>query len=114
MLAAGYSQSTAKRGKASLSKPMLNALVKQGAQLEYLGGLVSAERQEKIVRGRLLLNTFRGKDEAVQSVKLLGSDRRVAMWRDDAITGVIVLHMPPSLANEKASIPVLEGEIIDS
>jgi hypothetical protein len=112
MLSAGYSESTAKRGKASLSKPMLAALAKQGAQLEYLGGLVSPEQQEKIVRGRLLLNAFHGKDEAVQSAKLLGSDRRVSMWKDDSITGVIVLQCPASLSGEQ-SIPVLEGEIVE-
>jgi hypothetical protein len=112
MISAGYSESTAKRGKASLSKPMLAALAKQGAQLEYLGGLVSPEQQEKIVRGRLLLNTFHGKDEGVQSAKLLGSDKRVSMWKDDAITGVIVLRCQASLSCEQ-SIPVLEGEITE-
>ncbi len=113
MRSAGYSETTAKRGKASLSKPMLAALAKQGAQLEYLGGLVSPERQEKIVRGRLLLNTFHGKDEAVQSARLLGKDRRVAMWKDDALNGVIVLQMPGPLAFEKSSIPVLEAEVAE-
>ena len=72
MLVAGYAESTASRGRASLSKPMLDALAKQGAQLEYLGGAVSPEQQEKIARGRLLLNALRGKDEGVQSAKLLG------------------------------------------
>ncbi len=111
MTEAGYSESTAKRGKAALSKPMLAALAEQGAQLEYLGGAVTPEQQEKIVRGRLLLNTFRGKDEAVQSAKLLGADRRVAMWKDDSVKGIIVLQCPASLCLDLEP-SITESELI--
>lgn len=113
MLKAGYSPATAKRGKAALSKPMLAALASESAKLAELGKLLSPEHQENLVRGRLALNTIQGKDNGVQSAKLLGSDKRVSMWRDDALTGVIVLQVPASLASDISSLPVLEAEWID-
>ncbi len=110
MISAGYSKSTAKRGKASLSKPMLAALVTESSRLAELGKIISPEHQENLVRGRLVLNTVRGKDEGVQSAKLLGSDKTVAMWKNDSIAGLIVLQLPPSLSTIDPTT-VLEAEL---
>lgn len=106
MLDAGYSLSTARRGKAALSGPMLEALARESAKLEALGENISPERQENLVRGRLVLNTLHGKDEGVQSAKLLGSDRRVSMWEPESRVGVIVLQ-PPPIKEPKHAVPIL-------
>ena len=111
MLKAGYSPTTAKRGKAALSKPMLAALASESAKLAELGKLLSPEQQENLVRGRLALNTIQGKDNGTQSAKLLGSDKRVGMFTPDQLTGVIVLQVPASLASEISSMPILEAEV---
>jgi hypothetical protein len=110
MLKAGYSPTTAKRGKAALSKPLLAALASESAKLAELGKLLSPEQQENLVRGRLALNTIQGKDNGTQSAKLLGSDKRVGMFTPDHLTGVIVLQCPASVI-AGTSMPVLEGEI---
>ena len=84
MLDAGYAPSTARRGKAGLSKPMWEALARESNKLELLGRKISPERQENLVRGRLVLNTLRGRDNGSQSAKLLGADRRISMWQPES------------------------------
>ena len=50
------------------------------------------------VRWKLLINAAQGKDRAVQSLKLLGSDKRCAMWQPDSALGVIIVgEMPREL-----------------
>lgn len=61
-------------------------------KLEKLGETLTAQQQENTVRGALLANVAAGKDQAVNSLKLLGSDRRVGMWQPDSASGVIVIQ----------------------
>ena len=103
MLDAGYSPSTARRGKAALSKPMLEALARESSKLELLGRKISPERQESLVRGRLVLNTLRGRDDGTQSAKLLGADRRISMWQVDSQVGLVVLQAPPQMMVPKCA-----------
>ena len=95
MLEAGYSPSTANRGKAALSKPMVEALAAERTKLEALGRRISPERQQNLVRGRLVLNVMRGKDAGTQSARLLGADKRVSMWQPDSQVGMVILSPPP-------------------
>ena len=106
MLDAGYSPSTARRGKAALSKPMLEALARESSKLELLGRKISPERQESLVRGRLVLNTLRGRDDGTQSAKLLGADCRISMWQVDSQVGLVVLQAPPQMM-----VPKLKHEV---
>jgi len=46
------------------------------------------------VRGKLLENSMNGKDQAVQSLKLLGADREVNMWQPENVSGGFFLNVP--------------------
>jgi len=106
MLDAGYSPSTARRGKAALSKPMWEALAREWNKLELLGRRISPERQEAIVRGRLVQNVITGRDDAVQSARQLGADRRISMWQPDSQVGLVVLRTP-EVRKIKHHVPLL-------
>jgi len=54
---------------------MWEALAREWNKLEPLGRGISAERQENLVPGRLVLNVITGKDDAVQSARQLGADK---------------------------------------
>jgi hypothetical protein len=116
MLQAGYSQTCAKRGKASLSKECLDAwnkaLHEKSAELRQFGATLTPQEQEQLVRGRLAKNTIEGTDAGTQSAKLLGSDRRVSMWQPDSISGVVIIEAPPALPPTD-NLPVLEGEVVE-
>ena len=94
MLQAGYAPSTARRGKAALSKPMWQALARETQMLQLLARKISREQQENLVRGRLVQNVITGRDDAVQSARQLGADRRISMWQSESQTGLIVLQAP--------------------
>lgn len=94
MLDAGYAPATARRGKAALSKPMWEALAVESNKLELLGRKISPERQENLVRGRLVQNVLIGTDKGTMSARQLGADKRVAMWQPDSQVGLVVLQAP--------------------
>jgi hypothetical protein len=112
MLDAGYAPSTARRGRAALSQPMWEALARESNKLELLGRKISPERQENLVRGRLVLNTLRGRDNGSQSAKLLGSDRRIAMWQPENQVGLVVLQAPQvrKIGHAVPLLPPIEEE----
>jgi hypothetical protein len=89
-----------------------NAVASESAKLAKLGELLSPEQQENLVRGRLALNTIQGKDNVVQSAKLLRSDKRVGMFTPEHASGLIVLQCPASRL-AVTSMPVLEAEIAE-
>ena len=64
-------------------------------------GEVDPKVQEKIVRGRLMENTIRGKDAGSMSAKILGSDKRVNMFTPEVQQNVLVLQMPQHLDADK-------------
>lgn len=70
-------------------------------KLEKLGATLTAQQQENTVRGALFANVAAGKDQAVNSLKMLGQDRRVDMWKPESAQGVIVI--------QAASIPSFDG-----
>jgi hypothetical protein len=112
MLEAGYAPTTARRGKAALSKPMWEALASESNKLELLGRKISPERQANLVRGRLVLNTLRGRDNGSQSAKLLGADRRISMWQPESQVGLVVLQAPQvrKIMHEVPILPPIEDE----
>ena len=97
-LAAGYSQSVANTGLQNLPKSVHTYVLtrrKKLSKLAQLARAVTPEDQELTVRGALLANVAQGKDQAVNSLKLLGQDKRVGMWIPDSQTGVIVIQAAP-------------------
>lgn len=103
MVAAGYSRRSSQRGMASMShtnrekfSEALNAHEsKMLSKFAEIGKSVSAEAQQDLVRGALLSNVAQGKDKATNSLKLLGSDKRVNMFEPDSKTGVIIIQAVP-------------------
>lgn len=106
LLAGGYSPQSAARGLAALpvgerakfKQARQEYALKKLSKFEDLGKKVTAEQQENVVRGALLDNVAKGKDKATASLKMLGSDKRVAMFEPDNATGVIVINavaIPP-------------------
>lgn len=91
MIAAGYSEKSARQGKARLSNACLAALMDEGITL---GKTIKPEDRAAWVRGKLLQNTIDGKDVAVKSLELLGKDKEVQMFTPDSQVGVIILQAP--------------------
>ncbi len=90
---AGYSQGVADSGWAGVPNKVIKLLAKRGLRYKELGR-IDVETQELITRGRLVHNVLAGKDKAVNSAKLLGSDRRVNMFTPDTQVGIVVLSQP--------------------
>jgi hypothetical protein len=88
---------------------MMAALLKQGIKL---GQSITASEQEHLIRGKLLENALTGTDKAVQSLKLLGQDKRVNMFTPESQSGIIVLQVsspkPEAIEGEVVSPKMLE------
>ena len=56
-------------------------------------GSIDPDIQRKIVRGRLVENTLKGKDGGAVSAYRLGQDKRVNMW-PELQTNVLILQAP--------------------
>lgn len=99
LVLAGYSPKQARKGMAIVnrSKGLRQAIAEHGKLLADLGGNISPQQQENLVRGRLVLNTIRGTDKGTPSAKALGSDKRVSMWRAESQAGIVVLEAPAGL-----------------
>jgi hypothetical protein len=96
LVLAGYSPKQAKKGMmiVNRSKGLRQALSAHGRLLAELGGNITAQQQENLVRGRLILNTIRGTDNGTPSAKALGSEKRVSMWQAESHGDVVVLQAP--------------------
>jgi hypothetical protein len=94
-LAAGYSQNVANMGLNSLPKSVRTYVLTRRKKLDKLaklGQTLTAQEQENTIRGALLANVASGKDQAVNSLKLLGQDKRVSMFTPESTTGIIVIQ----------------------
>jgi hypothetical protein len=47
-----------------------------------------------VILGRLVQNVITGRDDAVQSARQLGADRRISMWQAEREAGLVVLQAP--------------------
>jgi hypothetical protein len=92
MLENGYSEWVARLGMNGVPKTVL-ALMPKESNLVALGS-IEADLQEKLVRGRLVMNTIQGTDRGVNSAHKLGMDKRISMFQPDIQAGVIVLAAP--------------------
>lgn len=103
-LAAGYSPNVAAMGLTNMPQAIRTYVQTRRKKLSKIAQLacgVDPKTQEDIVRGALLANVAAGKDQAVNSLKMLGQDRRVDMWKPESAQGVIVI--------QAASIPSFDG-----
>lgn len=97
LVEAGYSEETAKRGRAAISSPILKAMGKNAKKFMELGRM-SAEQQELIVRGGLAFNVLRREDKGVNSMKALGSDRRVNLFTPEIQVGIQIINAPKEMS----------------
>lgn len=117
-LSAGYSENVASMGLTNMPKHIRTYVLSRRKKLSKLAQLarhVTAEDQELTVRGALLANVATGKDQACNSLKMLGQDKRVAMFTPDSQTGVIVIQAAPIPSFDPPSaIPVLPTHTIEA
>jgi hypothetical protein len=107
LVAGGYSQSTAKRGKKALSvktkiefeKATKAKLGARNKELIKVSEKVNNKDLRHMVRGGLISNIAEGEDRAIQSLKAAGNLAELQMFAPENIAGVIVINMPqlPSL-----------------
>jgi len=110
-LAAGYSENVASMGLTNMPKHIRSYVLTRRKKLSKISQLahgLTPEEQEKIVIGGLLANVASGKDQAVNSLKLLGQHKSVAMFTPDSATGVIVINAAPIPSFD--NIPGLKNE----
>jgi len=91
---------------------MWKTLAREWNKLELLGRGVNPERQESIVRGRLLQNVITGRDEAVQSARQLGADKRISMWQANSQVGLVMLKAP-EVRKINHEVPLLPSKYAD-
>ena len=106
--AAGYCEDVARGGERHLPKVLKQYVQKRKRRLEKLLAIakeIDAAAQEDIVRGALINNVVEGKDKAVNSLKLLGQDKRVSMFTPENQTGVIVIQAPALPPLPKLTLP---------
>jgi hypothetical protein len=102
LLEAGYSPPSANQGMARLRRsiPLAAAYAQEIARLKNLP-VPTAEVRAQIVRAKLLENLRNNRDNAVQSLKLLGLDREVSLWQPESALGLIVVQLPKDLPEER-------------
>jgi len=102
LLEAGYSKASANQGMARIrrSAPLAAAYAQEIERLKNLP-VPPAEMRAQIVRAKLLENVRDNRDNAVQSLKLLGLDREVSLWQPENAQGVIVVQLPKDLPEER-------------
>ena len=93
LLEGGYTPRQSKKGLACVPNAVWRKMGKNAKKLIKLGE-VDPKMQEKIVRGRLVENTLKGKDGGTMSAKVLGSDKRVNMWTPEQQNNVLILQAP--------------------
>jgi hypothetical protein len=104
MIAAGYSEKQASKGKAAVSNKMLKALAAEGYKMADFGKQFSMDELKNIAIGRLVTNSITGKDGGVMSAKTLGSHRDLNLWTPEQMAGVIVLQAPNFAVENKAKM----------
>ena len=93
LLDSGYSELQAKKGLAAVPDTVLRMLPRNAKRIIKLGS-IDPDTQQKIVRGRLVENTLKGKDGGAISAYRLGQDKRVNMWQPETQQNILVLQAP--------------------
>ena len=94
LIDAGYSPKQARKGlfaTLQTSGPLREAFENEIIKLVKLSEILPLPHaRANLVRVRLLMNVLSGKDAALQSAKLLGQDKEVAMWEPQQPAGIAV------------------------
>jgi hypothetical protein len=56
---------------------------------------------EGLIMSRLEKNIIKGEDKAVMSCKLAGSHRKLNLWTQDSVTGIVIVNAPNVLAHPR-------------
>jgi hypothetical protein len=102
-LAAGYSTSVAKRGKADLPAPLLAIVDTWQATLEDAkqGALLNAEIAANAIKGTLVRNMHSGEPGAeINAAKTLGTMKDYNLFQSDNAIGVVVVQPSPAYEAE--------------
>lgn len=122
LLGAGYSPSTAQRGAQEFfdTDGLKAALLAEIRACNEIA-LPTPDERASFVRWRLLMNALTGRDSAVQSLKLLGSDRALGggLFATEAQQVGVILIQPSErterlLADLAPELPVAPGQKGDS
>jgi hypothetical protein len=96
---AGWPPTQARKGIAKVPLAVYGMLTKKAQSLIKLGKETGKEDRKHLVRGRLIENITKGTDKGAMSAKILGSDSELSMWQPELQAGLIVLQVPPQIAN---------------
>jgi hypothetical protein len=109
LLEEGYSKASANQGMARIKRsvPLAVAYAQEVERLKNLP-VPPAEARAQIIRSKLLENVANKRDDAVQSLKLLGQDRELNLWQPETQTGVIILSLPTALQDPEMRKRFLE------
>lgn len=107
LLKLGYSAKQAKKGMLTVRKShaLRTAFQEEAERLEEdakKAPLFPIENAlEGLIMSRLQKNIVKGEDKAVMSCKLAGSHKRLALWTQDAVTGIVIVNAPNVLAHPR-------------
>lgn len=93
-LAAGYSKNVANKGITGLPNKLLKSLIHNAKEFQHIGTQFSPDERKAIVRGKAISNVLQGKDESVQSLKILGQDSEVGMFQPETVIGIFAQVVP--------------------
>jgi hypothetical protein len=96
---AGWSHTSASKGIAKVPLKVFGMLSKKTQRFIKLGKETEKEDRKHLIRGRLIHNVTEGTDKGAMSAKILGSDSELNMWQPEIHAGMIVLQVPPQIAN---------------
>ena len=100
LAAAGYDPDTSRQALHTLvfqSTPLREAFISElGKWKELQSALPTSGDRATLARLRLVMNVIAGKDQAVQSIKLMGQDREVNMFEPESVIGIQIAVNPPS------------------
>lgn len=101
MMEAGYPESTANKGRAGLSKRVYRELLR--SKLDIYGD-VSAEDRARLFRSAVVENVVTGKDNAVQSLKLMAQDNQLGILTADTLIQAVIIQAPEKTTPQIASV----------
>ena len=103
LLEAGYSQPSANQGMARIRRsiPLAAAYAQEIERLKNLPVPTLPKYGHKSSEPNCLRICGNNRDNAVQSLKLLGLDREISLWQPESALGLIVVQLPKDLPEER-------------
>jgi hypothetical protein len=111
MLQAGYSAKQARKGRAALSKPMVDAALANGIDMASIGARLDPTFVENAIAGKLYQNMIAGENGGNEAAKLLGGMKKYDTFRPESQTGVVIIQAPAAF-REEIEAKMLEASIV--